>query len=209
MSEIIELKIVIVGSSRVGKTSILNRYLNNTFQENFLSTIGLDKRQRHYSFKDNEVNIQYIDTAGQEKFRALTSTYLKKADGVILVFDIAEKETFYLINQLIEEIDKNNIILNLGLVLLGNKLDLNDKRAVNKEEGQKLASNLNCKYIEVSAKTGEKIDEAFDEISTETYQKYKKSGKRNTSFFLKNSKKQNKHKTKDKKKEIDCCASDV
>ena len=58
MSEIIELKIVIVGSSRVGKTSILNRYLNNTFQENFLSTIGLDKRQRHYSFKDNEVNIQ-------------------------------------------------------------------------------------------------------------------------------------------------------
>ena len=90
-----------------------------------------------------------------------------------------------------------------------NFLDLNDKRAVNKEEGQKLASNLNCKYIEVSAKTGEKIDEAFDEISTETYQKYKKSGKRNTSFFLKNSKKQNKHKTKDKKKEIDCCSSDV
>ena len=110
---------------------------------------------------------------------------------------------------MIEEIDKNNIIHNLGLVLLGNKLDLNDKRAVNKEEGQKLASNLNCKYIEVSAKTGEKIDEAFDEISTETYQKYKKSGKRNTSFFLKNSKKQNKHKTKDKKKEIDCCSSDV
>ena len=166
------LKIIILGSSEVGKTSILNRYFNNNFSPNLLSTIGIDFKTKFFKFDEEKVQLNFIDTAGQEKFRAISVNYLKGINGVILVFDITKRETFDLIQGWIENINQNNEG-NIGKILLGNKLDLEDNREVLKEDAEKLANELECQYFEGSAKSGENIIEALDEVAKISFQNYK------------------------------------
>ena len=166
------LKIIILGSSEVGKTSIMNRYFNNDFSPNLLSTIGIDFKTKYFKFDDEKIKFNFIDTAGQEKFRAISVNYLKGTNGVILVFDLTKLETFYLIQNWINDIIQNNQE-NISKILLGNKSDLIDERNVNKEEAEKLANDLGCKYYEASAKTGENIFEALNEIAELSYHQYK------------------------------------
>jgi small GTP-binding protein len=173
------LKIIILGSSEVGKTSILNRYFNNEFKQNLLSTIGIDFKTKYFKFDEEKVKFNFIDTAGQEKFRAISVNYLKGTNGVILVYDITNKETFDLIRSWIQDINDNNKS-NIGKVLLGNKLDLEEKRDVLVEDAEELAKELNCKHFEVSAKTGEGVNEALDEIARISYHQYKDGDKRNS-----------------------------
>ena len=167
------LKIIILGSSEVGKTSILHRYFNNEFQQNLLSTIGIDFRTKFFKFNDEKIKMNFIDTAGQEKFKAISVNYLKGTNGVILVFDITKKKSFDLIETWIDEIKQNNKF-NIGKILLGNKTDLEIDREVPKEEAIKLAENLGCQYFEGSAKTGENINEALNTVASETYESWKK-----------------------------------
>ena len=166
------LKIIILGSSEVGKTSIMNRYFNNDFSPNLLSTIGIDFKTKYFKFDDEKIKFYFIDTAGQEKFRAISVNYLKGTNGVILVFDLTKLETFYLIQNWINDIIQNNQE-NISKILLGNKSDLIDERNVIKEEAEKLANDLGCKYYEASAKTGENIFEALNEIAELSYHQYK------------------------------------
>ena len=166
------LKIIILGSSEVGKTSILNRYFNNDFKPNLLSTIGIDFKTKFFKFDEEKVKFNFIDTAGQEKFRAISVNYLKGTSGVILVYDITNKETFDLIQGWIEDINENNKA-NVGKILLGNKLDLETNREVPKEDAEQLAKELGCKFFEGSAKTGENIQEALDEVAKVSFEKYK------------------------------------
>ena len=180
MSDLSDLKIITLGLSRVGKTSILNRYFQNKFDETFLTTIGIEYSTQYFKFDDEKVRINYIDTAGQEIFRSISSNYLKKADGVILVFDITERDSFNLINDWIEDLNKNNNINNIGKILLGNKIDLEDIRKIKIEEGKNLASSINCQYMEVSAKTGQNVKEALELIAKDTYQKYKSFRRKST-----------------------------
>ena len=167
------LKIITLGSTEVGKTCILHRYFNNNFQENLLSTIGIDIRTKFFKFNEDKIKMNFIDTAGQEKFRAISVNYLKGTNGVILVFDITKKETFDLIETWIEEINQNNKT-NIGKILLGNKSDLEFEREVQKEDAIKLAEKLGCKYFEGSAKTGENITEALNTVARETYESWQK-----------------------------------
>ena len=173
------LKIIILGSSEVGKTSILNRYFNNEFKQNLLSTIGIDFKTKYFKFDEEKVKFNFIDTAGQEKFRAISVNYLKGTNGVILVYDITNKETFDLIRSWIQDINDNNKS-NIGKVLLGNKLDLEEKRDVFAEDAEELAKELKCRHFEVSAKTGENVNEALDEIARISYNQYKEGDKRNS-----------------------------
>ena len=179
MSNEIILKIIILGSSEVGKTSILNRYFNNEFQPNLLSTIGIDFKSKFFKFDEEKVKCNFIDTAGQEKFRAISVNYLKGTNGVILVYDITNKETFDLIRSWIKDINENNKS-NVGKVLLGNKLDLEDKRDVLAEDAEELANELKCKHFEVSAKTGKNVNEALDEVARLSFQYYQDSDKRDS-----------------------------
>ena len=158
------MKIIILGSSEVGKTCILNRYFHNEFKENLLSTIGIDFQTKFFRFENKKIKANYIDTAGEEKFRAISINYLKGTDGVILVFDITKRETFDLLETWIKELKDTNKG-DVSKVLIGNKSDLADIRKVSFEEAINLAENMKCTYYEASAKTGEKITEALDEIA--------------------------------------------
>ena len=198
MSEKIDktIKIIILGSSEVGKTCILNRYFHNEFKENLLSTIGIDFQTKFFKFDDQKIKANYIDTAGQEKFRAISVNYLKGTDGVILVFDITNKETFDLIETWLKELKDTNKA-DVSKILIGNKSDLAEERMVSIEEAQKFAETMKCKYFEASAKTGENIMEALDEIARVSYVNYTNNELRVDSIVL--------NKEEGKKKKKSCC----
>ena len=158
-------KVLLLGDSSVGKTCFLLRYCDRTFQEAHLSTIGLDYRLKTMTLKNNKnIKLQIWDTAGQDRFRALTKNYYKGANGIILIYDISTTQTFenvkVWINQIKEEANANVIIY-----LVGNKIDLpTDKRTVSEEEGQKLANEYKFLFKEASAKEGINVNEIFQEL---------------------------------------------
>ena len=190
------LKIIILGSSEVGKTCILNRYFHNDFKENLLSTVGIDFQTKFFKFDNQKIKVNYIDTAGEEKFRAISVNYLKGTNGVILVFDITNKETFDLLETWLNELKETNKA-DVSKVLIGNKADLAEHREVTVEDANKLADNMKCKYFEASAKTGENIKEALDEIAKISFINFKSLEERADSIILK----RQEGKTKKKK----CC----
>ena len=189
------LKIIILGSSEVGKTCILNRYFHNEFKENLLSTIGIDFQTKFFKFEDKKIKVNYTDTAGQEKFRAISINYLKSTNGVILVFDITNKESFELLETWMNELKENNKI-DISKILIGNKLDLAEKREVQKEEAENFAKQIGCQYFEGSEKSGENINDALDEIARITflYMKDNQEEERRDSIVLSKEEKSNKKK---------------
>ena len=183
MSEDVILKIIILGASTVGKTSIFLRYFNNEFSHGTLTTLGVDFKTKFFKFEDKKLKIKYIDTAGQEKFKSISENYLKGTDGVILVFDLTNKETLDLVNYWADCIKKNNRD-NIGLILFGNKSDLENDRDVTYEEGKNLADTLKCQYYEGSAKTGENIEFVMNEIAKISYFEWKKTAENRVSIRL-------------------------
>ena len=112
--------------------------------------------------------MNYTDTAGQEKFHAISINYLKAANGVILVFDVTKQETFDALEGWLNDLKQNNKF-DVKKVLIGNKTDLVEKREVKKEDAEAFAESIECNYYEGSAKTGQNINEALDEIARITY----------------------------------------
>ena len=182
MIEDVSLKIIILGASTVGKTTIFLRYFHQDHTQ-VLSTMGIDFKTKFFKFDDKKMKINYIDTAGQEKFKSISENYLKGTDGVILVFDLTNKETFDLVTYWHECMKKNNKS-NIGKILFGNKNDLEDKRAVTYEEGKELANSIGCDYYEGSAMSGENIDFVMNEIAKLSYNEWKKTGDNRNSIRL-------------------------
>ena len=175
MAEDVSLKIIILGASTVGKTSIFVRYFDNNFIQSSLTTIGVDYKTKFFKFEETKLKVSFIDTAGQEKFRAISLNYLKGTDGVILVFDLTNRETFDLVNYWADCINKNNRE-NIGKILFGNKNDKVEARVIDYNEGKELADKLGCKYYEGSAKTGDNIEFIMNEIAKLSFVEWKKSG---------------------------------
>ena len=185
-------KIIILGSNEAGKQYLLNRYFNNDLKGNILSTIGIDYQTKFFKFDGHKIKCNYVDTAGQEKFRAISRNYLKGADGVILVFDITNRQTLeslYFWLRELEDVNKADI----SKILIGNKADLEDERMVSIEDGEKLAQTIKCKYFEASAKNGKNVVEAFDEIARIIFNNLSNSN-RVESFVLSSEEKKNKKK---------------
>ena len=165
MSEDIVYKVLLIGDSTVGKTCFLLRYCDKTFQDAHLSTIGLDYRLKSMTLKNKKnIKLQIWDTAGQDRFRAITKNYYKGANGIILIYDVTNLQTFEnvknWITQIREEANKNVVIF-----LAGNKADLpEESRAVQKEDGQKMAEEYNIPFQETSAKEGINVNETFQEL---------------------------------------------
>ena len=153
-------KLIFLGDQNVGKSSILNRFLNDTFVEEYQATIGLDFQSKNVQIDNQDVHLLLYDTAGQEKFRSLIPMYTRDANIILLVYDITNKESFENLYAWIK--DLTNININEVIIcIVGNKIDLNEKREVSNEEGQKYAQEHDFIFQEVSAKTGEGFSELF------------------------------------------------
>ena len=174
MSEDITLKIIILGASTVGKTSIFIRYFNDEFSHSTITTVGVDFKTKFFKFEGTKIRINFIDTAGQEKFKAISQNYLKGTDGVIFVFDLTNRETLELVDFWAECINKNTRE-NIGKILFGNKKDKIKNREIDYNEGKALGDKIGCPYYEGSALTGENIDLIMNEIAKSSYIEWKKT----------------------------------
>ncbi|EGR29335.1 Ras family protein, putative [Ichthyophthirius multifiliis] len=156
-------KLVIIGNSGVGKSSLLLRFSDDQFNENYLTTIGVDFRFRTLNIEGKSVKLQIWDTAGQERFRTITSAYYKGADGIVLVYDITSQNTFDDIEKFwISEVE-SYAEKNVELMLIGNKKDLNQQ--VTTQIAEEYAKHKNMEFFEVSAKTADSVQQAFLTLS--------------------------------------------
>ncbi|KAL1493983.1 hypothetical protein ABEB36_009660 [Hypothenemus hampei] len=157
------LKILIIGESGVGKSSLLLRFTQDNFDPEQTLTIGVDFKTKILNVDDNIVKLAIWDTAGQERFRTLTPSYYRDAQGAILVFDVSNYSTFTRLGNWLDELDiystKNNIIK----MIVGNKIDV-QHREVSREEGFAFARRYQTLYIETSAKTKDGVQSAFEEL---------------------------------------------
>ena len=153
-------KLIFLGDQNVGKSSILNRFLNDTFVEEYQATIGLDFQSKNVQIENQDIHLLLYDTAGQEKFRSLIPMYTRDANIILLVYDITNKESFNNLSLWLKDLTNINFD-EVIFCIVGNKIDLSDKRVVEKEEGEKFGEEHDFIFQEVSAKTGEGFSELF------------------------------------------------
>ena len=162
---------VIIGCSNVGKTEILNSYVNKNyvFENDTKTTIGISyvKIKKKY---DNFVNFQIWDTAGEERYRSIIKNYFKKSKGALIVYYITNEQSF---NQLDYWFDELKSQTDAEILLVGNKLDLSGERKIAYNAGKDKAKLYNASFFEVSAKKRENINEVFDTLFEKVYQNYK------------------------------------
>jgi small GTP-binding protein len=155
-------KLLIVGESGVGKTCMLLRFADNLFEEDFLSTIGVDFKVKEINLDGKRVKLQIWDSAGQERFRNITSSYYRNCSGIIIVYDVTRQDSFDKVTDWITEVRR--FVPTVPLIVVGNKCDRDD-RQVSTEAGQALASNQGLIFLETSAKMNTNIETAFQELS--------------------------------------------
>jgi small GTP-binding protein len=165
MSEVMQKVVLfLLGDSSVGKTSFLNRYANNIYRDICPPTIGIDSFSRKLAMPTGEyIYLVLYDTAGQEKYRSISFNLIKGAEGILLMYDITDRRTFEDINRWIEDI-KDIKGDGFPIILIGNKIDLNERRVVSEEEGQKIADDNGFCFIETSCKEGINIEESMNTI---------------------------------------------
>ena len=169
-------KIIVIGDLSSGKTNLLTKYLSNVFNPNSQPTIGVEMKVKDFKIKEDLIKAQIWDTAGQEKYDSLISSYYKGAKGVLLVYDITQQVTFNKVESFMDKL-KDNTDKDVSVILVGNKCDLEDNREVLKEDGEELAKKLKIKFMEVSAKTGENVEKLFKTLFEDVYEKYNKEFK--------------------------------
>ena len=158
--EIPKYKLIFLGDQNVGKSCILNRFMNDTFTEEYQATIGLDFQSKNVQIDNQDIHLLLYDTAGQEKFRSLIPMYTRDSNIILLVYEINNKDSFIHLPDWLNDlsnVNKEDVIF----ALVGNKIDLEEKREVSTEEGKSYAEQNGFIFHEVSAKTGEGFSELF------------------------------------------------
>lgn len=168
MTDYTKFKILIIGDTGVGKTSLLTKHVDNIFREDTNTTIGVDFTAKTYTRDEKRYDLQIWDTAGQERFRTVTRSYYRDAHAAFVVFDLCNKESFdnveYWVNNVHEEFENRGNKQKPILILIGNKSDLPCK-AVSQKDINAMAQKLKiCSYISTSAKTGDQIDRMFESL---------------------------------------------
>jgi small GTP-binding protein domain len=161
-------KCVIIGDSGVGKSNIFNRFIRDEFNLDSKATIGVEFSAKNVTVQDKVIKCQVWDTAGQERFRALAKSYYRGAVGCLLVYDITNYDSFQHLDKWLKEV-KDHAEPHLVVLLIGNKCDLEEKRAVKQEEGAEFAEKNGLGFIEVSAKDNLNIETAFSRLTTEIF----------------------------------------
>ena len=161
--QIKKFKILLLGDSSVGKTSLLVRYTDNIYNAEEISTLGIDYRVKCISINNENIHLDLWDTAGQERFKSIAKNYFKGAHGFLFVYDITRKESFDGMKNWIREAERNSG--HFQYVIVGNKCDLEDKRQVPFEDLKRLGENYNAPYFEASAKMEINVNECFSVLA--------------------------------------------
>ncbi len=169
-----KIKLMVLGDSSVGKSSILSKYCKNEFMSKYITTIGIDFQIKYLNINNKRIKLQIWDTAGQERYRVVTKNYFNTSNGFVIIYDITSRESFNNINNWMEQIE-SIVGDRVKCIIFGNKNDLVSERKVQKEEGEELAKRYNCSFFETSAKEGNNIEEGFKSITLEIIEKLKNS----------------------------------
>jgi len=154
------VKLLFLGDSGVGKSSIMLQYCDHQFSSSYISTIGIDFKIKTIELNKKKIKLQLWDTAGQERFRTITTSYYIGAMGMLIVYDVTDAESFYHVRTWMNNI-YHNAKTDVQCVLIANKCDLNADRVISKEQGEKMAEEFHLKLFETSAKSTVGIEEAF------------------------------------------------
>ena len=160
------IKFLVLGESTIGKSCLIERYINNTFKENYIATIGMDIRQKRLDINNIDVFLTINDTAGQERFRSLTKMVYKNTDGILVGFDLTKPKTLEQVEFWINQIESNKTKdSSISLVLFGNKCDMKEKIQVKEEDIEKIKEKYNLRYYETSAKDGTNVQNIFEYLA--------------------------------------------
>ena len=165
-------KIVMIGDSGVGKSCILLRFADDKFNENFYATIGVDFRFKNVMVDDKSVKLQIWDTAGQERFKTITSAYYRGADGIIIVYDITDRNSFAHIKDWLDDVNKYTDDNPLKIIV-GNKIDLIKDKQINNNDMKTMTAQTGIEIIECSAKDSIKINDLMEIMTKKLIEKKK------------------------------------
>ena len=164
------IKIVVIGDTGVGKTNFIFQFTEGKFSDIHVTTVGLDYKSKIINLPNTKkkIKLQIWDTAGQERYMSVNKNIFQRVQGIILMYDITNRDSFDHLSRWIDLINKN--VSNKPFILVGNKLDLsNEERIVAKEEGEKVALDNNIEFFEGSGSSGENVDKIFSAISDKVY----------------------------------------
>jgi small GTP-binding protein len=190
----ITIKLLLIGNAFVGKTLIVQKFIDNTFSKSTMSTIGVDLQSKIIDINGKKVKYLIWDTAGEDRMKTMTYSYYRGCHVILIVYDVTNQKSFENVTTWVECVDKfakSNVLR----ILVGNKTDLEDQRVISKEDGKKLADENGLKFYEISAKAVTGLCEMFEDIAKEYVQMYQQKSIKN--FQLKKA-----AETKAKKK---CC----
>lgn len=159
-----KFKLVFLGEQSVGKTSLITRFMYDSFDNTYQATIGIDFLSKTMYLEDRTIRLQLWDTAGQERFRSLIPSYIRDSSVAVVVYDITNANSFQQTSKWIDDVrtERGSDVI---IMLVGNKTDLSDKRQVSIEEGERKAKELNVMFIETSAKAGYNVKQLFRRVA--------------------------------------------
>ena len=172
------IKLLLIGNAYVGKTLIVQKFIDNSFSKSTVSTIGVDLQSKIIDINGKKVKYLIWDTAGEDRMKTMTYSYYRGCHVILVVYDVTEKKSFQNVTTWVECIDKfakSNVLR----ILVGNKTDLEDKRVITTEEGKKLAEENGLKYYEISALKITGLHEMFEDIAKEYVEIYEQKQYKN------------------------------
>ena len=185
-------KILLLGDWSVGKTCFLMRYTENTFNDIHLSTIGIDYKFKSLTLDDGQkLKIQIWDTTGQERYKSITKSYIKGANGIILIYDVTSKKSFEGIQNWVKQLKE--LPSRICIAIAANKID-KENRVISTDEGTKFSKEIGYPFFETSAKDGTNIDECFDSLIKQIYNNYINSPVNDDNIKISNNNKNNESK---------------
>ncbi len=164
-------KLVLFGNAGVGKTSLVERFINDRFEESYMSTLGYNVYEKQVAYQDAIISLMIFDIGGQEKFRELRKKYAEGANTALIVYDITDLNSFNNIHQWIN--DLTEFTGGIPFIIAGNKVDLEDLRQISQDSARIYSSEMGAlDFFETSAKTGMGVEDAFIRLAVETYKKH-------------------------------------